>query len=212
MTARYAEIAFTPLVQERQRSQGSDRAYRRMIEAATAEPDRLGADERLFIQLRDSFYLGTVGQTGWPYVQHRGGPPGFLKVLDDFTIGFADYRGNRQYISTGNLGHDNRVSLFLMDYARQLRLKIFGRARTIEASDDRDLMAEVSDAEYPAKVERTVLITVDAYDWNCRQHITPRFTEDEIERAVEPMRQRIADLEADNARLRAELGTSTQGE
>ncbi|MBC6451180.1 pyridoxamine 5'-phosphate oxidase family protein [Actinokineospora xionganensis] len=195
MTSRFAQLAFTPGVQAHQREHGSDRAYRRMLDAP-ASADRLGADERRFIQDRDSFYLASVGETGWPYIQHRGGPRGFLRVLDDHTIGFADFRGNRQYISVGNLDHDDRVALFLMDYAHQVRMKILGRARVVEGN--RDLAVE----GYPAKVERTMLIEVEAFDWNCHQHIPQLWHVDDVERATEALRDRVATLERENAKLR----------
>ncbi|GAA4074409.1 pyridoxamine 5'-phosphate oxidase family protein [Nonomuraea soli] len=194
--SRFAQLAFTDGVRAQQKAHGSDRAYRRML-AGPAEPDRLGAYERAFVAERDSFYLATVSETGWPYIQHRGGPPGFLRVLDDHTLGFADFRGNRQYISVGNLGHDDRVSLFLMDYANRTRLKILGRARVVE--DDQELAV----AGYAAKVERAVLIDVEGHDWNCPQHIPQLFPREAVEHALTHLQDRVAALEAENARLRA---------
>lgn len=194
--SRFAQLAFTTGVQAHQKAHGSDRAYRRMLDGP-ADADRIGPDERLFIGQRESFYLATVGETGWPYIQHRGGPPGFLRVLDDHTLGFADFRGNRQYITRGNLDHDDRVSLFLMDYANQTRLKLLGRARVVE--DD----AELAVAGYPAKVERAVLIDVEGINWNCPQHIPQLFPRDAVEHALEHLQTRITELERENARLRA---------
>lgn len=193
--SRFAQLAFTDGVLAQQQVHGSDRAYRRALDGP-AEADRLGPDERAFIAERDSFYLATVSETGWPYIQHRGGPPGFLKVLDDRTLGFADFRGNRQYITRGNLDHDERVSLFLMDYARRTRLKLLGRARVVE--DDRSLAV----AGYPAKVERAVIIRIEGFDWNCPQHIPQMFPRDAVEHALGHLRERIAELERENARLR----------
>ncbi|RJL35558.1 pyridoxamine 5'-phosphate oxidase family protein [Bailinhaonella thermotolerans] len=193
--SRFAQLAFTDGVVAHQKAHGSDRAYRRALEGP-GEPDRLGPDERAFIAERDSFYLATVGETGWPYIQHRGGPRGFLKVLDDRTLGFADFRGNRQYITRGNLDHDDRVALFLMDYANQVRLKVLGRARVVE--DDRSLAV----TGYPAKVERAVLIQVEGLNWNCHQHIPQLFPRDAVEEALGRLRDRIAELERENARLR----------
>ena len=155
----------------------------------------LGPQEAAFIGMRDSFYMATVSETGWPYIQHRGGPAGFLKVLDERTIGFADFRGNRQYISVGNLKSDDRVSLFLMDYANKARLKILGRARIVDASDEETLKRLALPA-YRAQVERGMLISVEAFDWNCPQHITQRFTLAEVEAATEPLRRRIEELES----------------
>lgn len=194
-TNRFAQLAFTPGVQAHQRAHGSHRSYQRMLDGP-ADADRLGADERLFIGLRDSFYLATVGETGWPYIQHRGGPAGFLKVLDDHTLGFADFRGNRQYITRGNLDHDDRVSLFLMDYANQTRLKLLGRARVVEG--DRELAV----AGYPAKVERAVIIQVEGVNWNCPQHIPRLFPRDAVDHALSHLKVRIAELERENTRLR----------
>ncbi|MFI7416418.1 pyridoxamine 5'-phosphate oxidase family protein [Nonomuraea sp. NPDC049684] len=188
MTSRFAQLAFTQDVQRHQREHGSDRAYRRLLEGPQ-DPDRIGENERAFIETRESFYLASVGETGWPYIQHRGGPPGFLKVLDERTIGFADFRGNRQYITVGNLDHDDRVSLFLMDYAHQARMKILGRARVVEGE------SPLAVADYRAKVERTVLVTVEAFDWNCHQHIPQLFPRQAVEGALTSMQDRIERLE-----------------
>lgn len=199
MAKRFAEIAFTPAVRAEQERRGSRSAYARFDAAAAGEPiegDRLGEAEAAFIAARDGFYQASVSETGWPYVQFRGGPPGFLKVLDDRTLGYADFRGNRQYISVGNLEVDARVSLILMDYANRRRLKIWARARLVDAADDPDLAERLSVPGYKAKVERAVLLSVEAVDWNCPQHITPRFTRDEVEAAIAPLRARLADLEA----------------
>lgn len=201
MTGRYAQLLFTPDVQLHQERHGSRDAYARMADAAPADPDHIGPDEAAFVADRESFYLATVGQTGWPYLQHRGGPPGFLHVLDPRTLAFADFRGNRQYITRGNLDHDNRVALFLMDYANQTRLKLIGRARTVETDDD--LVARLTIPGYRAKVERAVLITVEALDWNCRQHIPQLFPRAAIDHTIRALTERIAELERENARLRA---------
>ena len=195
MAHRFAELAFTDRVKAIQAEQGSRASYAR-LEPGEADHDRLGPAEAAFIAARDSFYLATVGETGWPYVQHRGGPPGFLKVLDEGTIGFADFRGNRQYVSLGNLAGDDRVSLILVDYPRRRRLKILGRARAVAAQDDPVTLERLALPGYPAKVEHGLLIAVAAFDWNCPQHLTPRFTEAEIAAAVAPLHARIAELEA----------------
>ncbi|NUT45673.1 MAG: pyridoxamine 5-phosphate oxidase [Thermoactinospora sp.] len=194
--SRFAQLAFTDGVQAHQKAHGSHRAYRRALEGP-AEGDRLGPGERAFIAERDSFYIATVSESGWPYIQHRGGPPGFLRVLDDRTLGFADFRGNRQYITRGNLDHDDRVSLFLMDYANQVRLKVLGRARVIEG----DL--SLAEAGYPARVERAVSVRVEGFDWNCPQHIPQLFSRDAVGHALGHLRDRVAELERENARLRA---------
>jgi hypothetical protein len=192
MAHRFADLAFTDRVKAIQEREGSRASYAR-FEGGEAHHDRLGPAEAQFLAARDSFYLATVSETGWPYVQHRGGPPGFLKVLDERTIGFADFRGNRQYVSLGNLGGDDRVSLILVDYPRRRRLKILGHARAV---DDAATVARLTVEGYPAKVERGLLIEVAAFDWNCPQHLTPRFTEAEIAAAVAPLHARIAELEA----------------
>jgi uncharacterized protein len=191
---RFVEIAFTPAVKQVQERLGS-RERNARIETQGRAQDRLGPDEAAFIAERDSFFVATVGETGWPYIQRRGGPKGFLKMLDTHTLAFADYRGNRQYVSVGNLAGDDRVALILMDYANGQRLKVLGRARTVDTSEDAALLERLRDSGYRARVERSVLIRVEAFDWNCPQHITPRFTMEEIEVAVEPLRARVRELE-----------------
>lgn len=180
MSRAFADIAFTPAVRAMQTRQGSRDAYAR-LDGPVDRRDALTESEIEYIGERDSFYLATVGETGWPYVQHKGGPAGFLKVLDPRTLGYADYRGNVQYVSDGNLAGNDRVSLILMDYAYSRRLKILGRARLVDAARDPALMERVRDPGYKAPVERAVILTVEAWDWNCPKHITPRFTVAEIE-------------------------------
>lgn len=183
MARAFAKIAFTPNVQAVQARMGSRDAYR-TVELGATEAVTLSSDEVDFISERDSFYQGTVSENGWPYVQHRGGPTGFLKVLGPQTIGYADFSGNRQYISVGNLVGDDRVSLFLMDYPGQRRLKIWGRARLVDEATEPDLVARLESPSYRAPVERGVVITVEALDWNCPKHITPRFTEHQVKELV----------------------------
>ncbi len=178
MAHRFAQIAFTPAVRALQAAAGSRESYAGM-DADEDHNHRLGEVESAFITARDSFYMASVGETGWPYVQHRGGPAGFMKVLDAGTLGFADYAGNRQYVSMGNLGHDERVALLFMDYVHRRRLKLLGRVRLVP-SHDLDTLARLEDDDYRAPVERGVLIHVEAFDWNCPQHITPRFTRAEM--------------------------------
>lgn len=160
-----------------------------------ADRDLLTDEEIEFIRARDSFYLATVSETGWPYVQHRGGPPGFLRVLGASQLAFADYAGNRQMLSTGNLAAQDRVALFLMDYPQRTRLKILGFARVLDAHAQPALVAQLDQPAVQAKVERVVIIEVVAFDWNCSQHITPRYTTAEMEQTVAPLQQRIAQLE-----------------
>ena len=155
--------------------------------------DRLGPLEADFIAQRDSFYMASVGETGWPYVQHRGGPVGFLRVLDEQTLGFADFRGNRQYVSTGNFETNDRVSLFFMDYPNQRRLKVLGRAKLLEEQDT-DLLSRLTMPDYQARVEGGFIIHVEAFDWNCPQHITPRYTQSDVDALVAPLLAEIDDL------------------
>ena len=190
----YHGIAFTAAVRARQEALGSRELYAR-AEDRPRSGDRLGPREAAFIAERDSFYMASVSETGWPYVQHRGGPAGFVRVLDEKTLGFADFAGNRQYISLGNLGRDNRVSLFFMAYAHRRRLKVYGRAEVADPADAA-LMEQLDLPGYRARVERGLIIHVEALDWNCPQHITPRFSEAEIKAAVAPLHARIAELEA----------------
>ncbi|MFA6312203.1 MAG: pyridoxamine 5'-phosphate oxidase family protein [Sterolibacterium sp.] len=188
MARAFAKIAFTPNVQAAQARMGSREAYR-STEQGEPEVVELSPHEREFISTRDSFYQGTVSENGWPYVQHRGGPAGFLKVLDARTIGYAEFSGNRQYISVGNLYGDDRVSLFLMDYPGQRRLKIWGRARLIDEDTEPALIARLEVPDYRAGVERGVVITIEAFDWNCPKYITPRYTEGQVRELVNVRRQ-----------------------
>ena len=204
MSRAYADIAFTASVRAMQSSRGSRSAYAALDHAPQQEP-RLGGQEAAFIRERDGFYQATVGETGWPYVQFRGGPAGFLKVLDDKTLGYADFRGNVQYISAGNLQGNERVSILLMDYANQRRLKLLGRARLLSEASDPEfsmLMPRLALPDYRARVERAVIISVEAFDWNCPQHITPRFTEEEVNDGIAPMRAELARLRAEIAALK----------
>jgi uncharacterized protein len=208
MSESFYEIAFTPGVKEQQSEHGSRRQYERM-ETALAGRNQLGSDEQQFIALRDSFYMASVSETGWPYIQHRGGPPGFVHVLRPDLIGFADLRGNKQYISLGNFAHDDRVALFFMDYPNQTRLKILGHAEIHEHDDAAaTFIDQLRTAEPNAVVERAILIRVSGFDWNCPQHITPRYTLPELETHLAPLRKRLAALEAENAKLRERLKTS----
>lgn len=202
----FLDLASSPSVRAVQAEMGVDQlwtpgAVDRVSEAFTP-------NEVAFIAERDSFYMASVSQTGWPYVQHRGGPPGFLKVLDETTLAFADYAGNRQYISTGNLDADDRVALILVDYPRRARLKILAHAERLALDAEPDLLARVSVPGYRARPERIFRLRLAAFDWNCPQHIVPRFTEAEIARAVAPLRDRLAALEAENQQLRERLGPS----
>jgi predicted pyridoxine 5'-phosphate oxidase superfamily flavin-nucleotide-binding protein len=173
--------------------------------------DRFTERERAHIASRDSFYMATVSETGWPYVQHRGGPAGFLKVVDDRTLAFADYRGNRQYLSVGNLAADDRVSLILVDYPRRTRMKILGRIEHVAVDADADLAALVADPDYYGQPERILKVHLEAFDWNCPQHITPRFTQAEVTEAIAPLQVRLAELESENKALHALLAAEPKG-
>jgi predicted pyridoxine 5'-phosphate oxidase superfamily flavin-nucleotide-binding protein len=202
MSRRFAELAFTPLVKEQQRQHGSRSLYER-VEQSAHLGDRLGPPEQAFIRQRDGFYIASVAETGWPYIQYRGGPPGFLRVVDERTLGFVDLSGNRQYISVGNLQHEDRIALFLMDYPAQRRLKILGRATIHEGdAEAQRLLQTLRVPEETSAAERALVIHVEAFDWNCPQHITPRYTEAELAKILEPMRHRLELLEAEINRLR----------
>ncbi len=203
MGHQFSKIAFTPTIRALQEADGSRASYAKS-ELGEPHHDRLGEREAAFIAMRDSFYLATVMETDWPYIQHRGGPAGFLRVIDEKTIAFADFRGNRQFVSVGNLAKNDRVALILMDYAHQARLKILGHAQVIELKDDPALAAKLALPGYRGKPERAFLITVDAFDWNCPQHITQRFALADVEDAVGAMKARIAELEAELETARAE--------
>ena len=196
MSHRFAEIAFTDAVKAAQEQYGS-REQNQRLEQRGGSHAALGEDEAVFVAARDSFYLATLSEAGWPYVQHRGGPRGFVKVLGPTTLAYADFRGNTQLISAGNAAGNDRVALILMDYAHRRRLKILGHIRFEDASVAApELLAAVALPDYRARVERVAMIEVAAFDWNCPQHITPRFTEAEVRAAVQPLHDRIAALEA----------------
>jgi len=203
MSYGFLDIAVTPSVRAVQADMGVDHVWRDF--KGHREFDRLTDNEAAFIADRDSFYMATVSQTGWPYVQHRGGPRGFLKVVDERTLAFADYRGNRQYISTGNLVANDRVCLFLMDYAHRARLKMYAHVEALALDAAPELAELVSVPGYRAKLERIIRLRLASFDWNCPQHITPRFTEQEVGEAVRPLRERLTRLESENAELRARL-------
>jgi predicted pyridoxine 5'-phosphate oxidase superfamily flavin-nucleotide-binding protein len=201
MSDKFYEKMFTESVKAAQERYGSRKTYARM-EAGPAEFDGLGDLEKDFIESRDGFYMATVNEDGWPYIQFRGGPPGFLKVLDDSTLGFADFRGNLQYISVGNLRANDRAALFLMDHAHQRRLKILARVEVKDASDASELIEELRVPGYRAKVERSMTLHVEGFSWNCPQHITPRYTIDEIRAMVTPLNEHVAKLESEILELK----------
>jgi len=186
-----SDIAFTPAVKAVQTAKGSRTSYAR-VEQGRAWRTTVTPDLAEF--LLDMFYLGTATADGQPYIQYRGGPPGFLKVLDEQTLAFADFGGNRQFITLGNLSENSRAFLFLIDYAESQRVKLWGQARVVE--DDAELLARLSDPEYPGKVERAIVFTVEAWDINCPQHIHKRLGERQIRPLIDKLQGRIADLES----------------
>ncbi|MBL9172038.1 MAG: pyridoxamine 5'-phosphate oxidase family protein [Verrucomicrobiales bacterium] len=200
MAGRFLETYFTPQVLAAQQR------YFGRSQSIPPQPERdpLGDEEQAFIEARDSFYMATVSENGWPYLQHRGGKAGFLRVVGPTQLAFADYKGNRQMLSTGNLAASDRVALFLMDYPRRERLKILGHARIEDARTHPEVVARIAEPEVRSIVERVFLIEVVSFDWNCPKYITPRYTEEEVREAIAPLKRRIAELER-------ELGRGTGG-
>ncbi len=201
MTPPTSDIAFTPAVKALQEQSGSRAGYARMAEKKDWH-DTVTPELAAFLAERDSFYLASASAEGRPYIQHRGGPKGFLKVLDAGRLAFADFGGNRQYITAGNLSENDRASIFLMDYPNRRRVKLWGRARVVE--DDPELLARLVEPGYRAKPERAILFEVEAWDVNCPQHITPRYTEDQIAPALAKLQARIDELEVEVKRLSGE--------
>lgn len=208
MVSRFLDLTATLSVKAVQAQNGS----REMWESLDGQCsfDRITEPEAGFIAARDSFYMATVSETGWPYIQHRGGPPGFLKVLGERTLGFADFRGNRQYISVGNAAANDRAALFLIDYPNRRRLKILAHIEIRDIHESPDLAQRLALPGYRGRPERAILLHLDAFDWNCPQHITPRFTTAEVEVAMAPLHARLAQLETENQSLRAQLAGSLE--
>jgi uncharacterized protein len=204
MAYEFGSLVFTPVIKSLQERYGSRRQYAKR-ESSGFSQNGLGPPEIDFLAECDSFYMASVGATGWPYIQHRGGPKGFLKAIDEHTIAFADFRGNKQFISTGNLMTDDRVALILVDYPRQARLKFLGHVKILEGAEAQEWIAKISDPAYDAVVERVFLIRVEAFDWNCQQHITPRFTEEQIRGGLQPIEERLQALERENQKLQSEV-------
>ena len=203
MAKNFAEIAFTTAVKEMQEKLGSRTSYARMERDTYL--DGLTENEIGFIEQRDSFYMATIGENNFPYIQHRGGPKGFLKVLDAKRLGFVDFKGNMQYISVGNLATNNNVALIMVDYPSKARLKIFAKAEIVELKDDPSLYKLLDLSEYKFRPERVMVLHIEAYDWNCPQHITPRYTVADIEEAFAPQRNYITQLEAEVKALKQQL-------
>ncbi|MFD4695382.1 pyridoxamine 5'-phosphate oxidase family protein [Streptomyces sp. NPDC058463] len=203
--SRYAHVAFTENVRRVQEERGSAAAMERLLAGDGVQADRIGPHEAEFIGARDGFYLGTVGEDGWPYIQFRGGPPGFVHVMDEETLAFADVRGNRQYITAGNLRGNDRVALFFMDYAHRARLKVFGRAEVRDTGDPTGIPERVGRISTDGHQERLMVIRVEGLAWNCSKHITPRFSQAELADSLEQVSERLAELEAENRELRERL-------
>ena len=214
MAQNYIRTLFTDAARAKQEQAGSRSSYARREAGGDGSPDLIGKKEAMFLAARDSFYIASVTADGWPYVQHRGGPTGFLKLLGGNRLAFADYRGNMQYVSTTNLQAEPRVSLFLMDYPNRRRLKILGRARIVQLEEDPALVTALIDSDRKAVPEHIYVIDVIGFDWNCPQHITPRFTEAEIAAVIAPLTTELEQLRAEVAHLRSRqtILKSKQGE
>jgi predicted pyridoxine 5'-phosphate oxidase superfamily flavin-nucleotide-binding protein len=208
MSYGFLHIASTPGVRAAQEANGSGEYWANFH--GDRASDRFTSAEAAFIAERDSFYMATVSESGWPYVQHRGGPPGFIRILDEKTLAIPDFRGNRQYISTGNLATDDRAALILMDYPHRRRLKLYAHVEAKDLAADSELAKTLTLPEYRAKVERGLIIHLVAFDWNCPQHIIPRFSEAELGPALAPFRARLEALEEENKALRDELAAVRQ--
>ncbi len=206
MPRAFSELTFTPTVRAHQERMGSAKSYAKFIEGGPQQGHEIGEAEKAFIEARDGFYQSTVSETGWPYVQYRGGPVGFLKVLDARTIGYADFSGNKQYISRGNLDGNDRIAMILMDYANQRRLKILGR---VKFNEGKEAAASLYPQGAEAEAERAVVIHVEGLDWNCPRHITPRFTEAELRPHLNNLGQQLAQLQAENEDLKQRLAGLT---
>jgi predicted pyridoxine 5'-phosphate oxidase superfamily flavin-nucleotide-binding protein len=211
MTDNFTELAFTDSVKALQEKYGTRTAYARM-ERGGKFRNQITWQEQRHIEDRDGFYLSSVGENGWPYMQFRGGPKGFLKVIDDNTLAFADFRGNGQYISTGNFKDNKKTMLFLMDYPKKRRLKIWAEAEVLDPADHSELAEQLTPPDYEATVERIIVFKVHAFDWNCPQHITPRYTQEEIKDSQQVLTARIADLETENKNLRDRIESSEKSQ
>ena len=199
---KFLEIARTPGVVAAEERNGSAKFFENF--KGHRDFDRLSENERDFLAARDSFYMATISESGWPYVQHRGGPKGFLKVLDEKTMGFADFRGNLQYISLGNIATRDKTSLFFMDYPNRTRLKMLVHTEERSLAGDPTLSAALSLPGYKAKVERALIFHLEAFDWNCPQHITPRYTKEELQPMFDGLESQLRQLQAENKRLRSQ--------
>lgn len=199
----YSQLAFSEAAKQLQQEFGSRQIYERVEKHHVV--DGFTENETRFMAEQDHLYLASIGPNGYPYIQHRGGPKGFVKVLNDHTLAFVDFSGNRQYISVGNIATNPNVALILISYPHRARLKVYAQAKVVLLPDEPELFAQIDPTDYKHRPERMLVLTVQAYDWNCPQHITPRYTAEELEPAFAAQRQQIADLEAENQKLLAEL-------
>jgi hypothetical protein len=203
MAKNFAEIAFTEAVKKLQEKHGSRKSYERMEKFSVV--DGLTNNEKSFIENRDSFYMASIGVKEFPYIQHRGGPKGFLKVLDSKQIGFVDFVGNKQYVSVGNIATNNKVSLIMIDYPTRTRLKIFAKAKVVELKDNSELYALLNLDDYKFRPERMMIFHIEAYDWNCPQHITPRYTIEEMNNALSTQQKHMFSLEQEIKELKENI-------
>ena len=206
MTDNFTELAFTESVKAQQEKYGTRTAYARMEKGGKFR-NQLTWQEQAYIKGRDSFYVSSVGENGWPYIQFRGGPKGFLKVTGDNTLAFADFRGNGQYISTGNFNANKKTVLFLMDYTKKQRLKVWAEAEVLDPADHPDLAEQLVMPDYEAAVERIIVFKVQAFDWNCPQHITPRYTQEEIGDSISELESQVTRLKMENEKLLNQVKT-----
>jgi len=206
MAMNYASLAFTDAIREMQEKLGSRKSYARLEQRSYV--DGLTENEIVFISGRDSFYMATIGENGYPYIQHRGGPQGFVKVLDAKRLGIIDYKGNAQYITVGNIANNNNVALIMVDYPTRTRLKLYAKARIVELEDDPTLYTQLDLEGYQFRPERMMVFDIDAYDWNCPQHITPRYSIEEINKAFASQSEYILQLEAEIKKLKEKPGAN----
>lgn len=199
----YGELAFSDAAKALQQEVGSRQVYERMEKNQVV--DGLTDNEIRFIENQDHFYMASYGENGYPYIQHRGGPAGFVHVLDDRTLAFVDFSGNKQYITAGNIETNANVALIMISYPHRARLKLYAKTRIVQLADEPELFAKIDPLDYKHHPERMMVLDVQAYDWNCPQHITPRYTSEEIAAAFAPQRERIAELEAENKALKAQI-------
>lgn len=199
----YGQLAFSDAAKALQQEYGSRHIYEQVEKNNVV--DGLTENEKLFVAHQDHFYMASIGENGYPYIQHRGGPQGFIHVLDNHTLAFVDFSGNKQYISAGNIETNPHVALVMVSYPHRARLKLYAKARIVKVDEQPVLFKQIDPATYKHRPERIIILDIQAYDWNCPQHITPRYTTEEIEQAFAPQRRHITELEVENQKLKSEL-------